>query len=489
MPLATPTYEQYPTPQNKKPSGGGGRTRPPIGTDNSGPRPTRQPRPVLGQPAPKDTPRPDREPRNPNNRFPKMPDDYGDGMPGVNPTTGLTYDQLMSLDFTGAEPSYVPPEWRAEQDYYKRIAQDQAAADSRNSYTDSLIDQYGAWSDSQSDALTARYDLGVGNMTALYDLNKNVLDQGLATDLGLLDERQLRDVGLPRELLEGKQRDLSEYFDILNQRRGIRRDQFVNDRDYFNALNGLLGRSRGNAYDRFQSNDQYLAGVAQDNQAQYGFATRDFRNDLAGARLQRDTSRRAASSDAASRGAFGSAGFRDNISDILSQFGLNTDAANLALDRANQQIGERDRSIGNERSNLRFGYEDQTIGFDRDAAGLTRSAASNFNAYRDDLQGFRKQEVDLNAQGRELENTNKALDSLAREYGIKRTDIENQFNNAVTRLGLDADQTRQDLEQMLNSGNAELVARGIEFMNQMMVFQDGSIPTIAPAGNAGSLVR
>lgn len=463
MPLAIPTYEQYPTP-SKPPRRSSGGSRPSGGGSSSPTPPAMPPRVPTSAPSrgvggggggggSGSTP-PPQEPR-----FPTRPDDYGKGLPGQ--IDGMTYDQLMALDFTGMKPSYVPPERQAEHDYNRQVMEQR----------DSILDQYNSWSNSQSDALLTQYNLGVNNMTALYDLNKGILEQGRNTDLGLLDERRYRDVDLAREGLAGKQQDLSQYYDILAKRMGIRRDMFTTDRDYFNALNNLLGRERGLAYDKFQTNDQYLAGVGQDNQKQYGFAARDYRTDIAGSRLQRDTSRRAATSDSAARGAFGGAGFRDNISDIMSQYGLNMETANLGLDRANQQIGEADRQIGNQRANLGFGYQGQVIGFDRDAAGLTRSAAQNYHGYRDDLQGFRKQRVDLDSQGRDLAQTGKALDSLAREYGIKRSDLENQFNNAVTRLGLDSKQAREQLEQMLNSGNAELVRRGLDFMNQMMVFQ------------------
>lgn len=378
----------------------------------------------------------------------------------------------MALDFTGMGATNVAsPEMRAINELNRQTAEIEASNQRAMDYVTSITGQYDAWSDSQQDALQNRYNLGVGEAGALRDLNRSILDQGLNTDLGLLGEREYRDVDLARERLAGQQMDLGTYMDILAQRKGIRRDQFVTDRDYYTALNGLLGQERGLAYNQFQSNDQYAAGRAQDNLAQYGFAARDYATDMAGNALSRDTSRRAATSDAAARGAFGSSGFRDNISDIAEQFGLNADQAQLALDRANQQIGEQDRAIGNDRSNLAFGYQGRVIGFDRDAAGLTRAAATNYHSYRDDLQGFRKQETDLAAQGRDLAQTGKALDSLAREYGIKREDIQNQFQNSVTKMGLDYNSTLNQLNDMLASGNAELIARGMNFLTQLMAYQ------------------
>lgn len=484
MPLGTPTYNDYPSPTKGTSRSSGGGRKPRGGTSTPPAMPTRTPtpQPTPAQPAPTGNP---------------LGGLYGDVL---NPTwspSGMTgsYDDNLLPNVTaedrimGAMRQVGRPLSRGTvTGPLKQQQRADAVTDyNQSTYQDNILGQYGAWSDSQMDALQTKYDLGLSNMTALYDLNKGFLEGGLETDLGLLNERKYRDTTLPQEALQGKRDDLATYFDIIAKREGIRRDQFTNDRDYFNALNDILGQERGLAFDRYQSNDQYMAGVGQDNQKQYGFAARDFATDQAGARLQRDTSRRAATSDAAGRGAFGSAGFKDNISDILSQYGLNNEAATLALDRANQSIGERDRSIGNERANLGFGYEGQVLGFDKDAAGLTRSAKSNLYGYQDDLQGFRKQRIDLAAQGRELEQTDKALASLAREYGIKQTDIENQFNNSVTRLGLDAKAAREDLEAMLNSGNAQIVAQGLDFMQQMMAYQDGTIPQLP--GMAGGNVR
>ena len=465
MPLGAPTYENF-TPQNggNRRSGGGGRRSP-------RPTPTPAPIPLPGQP-----PRPERSGTPPTSR-PENVADRRRRRSTPTPSPGRTAPRppadapWVHADPTGITPSYVPPGRQIQHQTNRALAEEAARDEILRQQTQRSLDVFNEFQSAEQDRLASRYAGDAASAAGRRDLNLSILEQGLDTDLGLLGEREFRDIDLEREGIAGRRSDLAQYMQILGAREGIRRDQYVTDRDYFNALNNLLGRERSLAYDRFQSNDSYLQRVAQDNLLQYGFANRDFEQRMGANRLQRDTSRRSATSDAAGRGAFGSAGFRDNLQTIMDQYGLSAEQAQLALDQANQSIGERDRSIGNERDNLRFGYDGQVIGFDRDAEGLTRSAATNYNNYREALQGFRRERVGLNAQGRELDLADRALDSLAREYGIKREDLNSQFRNNVTSLGLDYSDTIRQLNDWLASGNAQLAYQAQQFMDQIMVLQ------------------
>ena len=333
------------------------------------------------------------------------------------------------------------------------------------------IDQYGSLQANLQDQLLGQYTSGAGMAQGRYDLGYDQLEQGYHTDRALLGERQYRDVDLARRDNSAGLLNNANQRGVLDERRGIRGTMFQNQQDYLNDQAGFLNRSQDNAYGRFQSNDAYLGQQGRDLMAQYGFAGREFAQNQEGAFANRETQKRGATSDAAARGAFGSAGFGDNIQDIYGQYGRAMDENTLQLDRTNQSIDERDRAIGNDRANLRFNYTDTTIGFDRDKRGLEKGHADNKTGYQDDLASFRGQYSSNDYERSRLQNVDAGLDSLAREYGIKKQDLRNQFDNAVTKMGLDLNETMSSLEQMLNSGNAQLQAQGMSFMQQMMAYQ------------------
>lgn len=333
------------------------------------------------------------------------------------------------------------------------------------------IDQFGALQTSMQDNLMGQYTSGAGMAQGRYNLGVDQANQGYATDRALLGERQYRDVDLARNNNAIDMNYNGVMRGVLDERRGIRGDVFSNQQGYLNDQTGFLNQSRQNAYSRFGSNDAFLGQQSKDLMAQYGFAGRQFDQDIQGAFAQRDTQRRGATSDATARGAFGSAGFGDNIQDIQGQYDRSKDAATLGLDQATQGIDERDRAIGNDRANLRFNYTDTTIGFDRDQRGIDKGHQDNKTGYQDDLATFRGQYAANDRDRGQLQNVNKGLDSLAREYGIKGQDLKNQLDASITKMGLDLNETMTSLEQMLNSGNAQLQAQGMSFMQQMMAFQ------------------
>jgi hypothetical protein len=258
---------------------------------------------------------------------------------------------------------------------------------------------------------------------------------------------------------------------VLDTSRGLVGQDFSRQQGFLNDQMGFLNQRQDLAYNQFQSSDRYAGQQSRDLMAQYGFAGRQFAQTQEEAFANRNTQERAAASDAAARGAFSSAGFGDNIQDIRGQYSRSMDANTLQLDRTTQSIDERDREIGNQRDNLRFGYEGQRIGFSQDARGINNAHEVNRIGTEGEYNQLRGQYSANDLQRANLQNVDKGLSSLAKEYGLREADIKNQFEQSVDRMGLDLNETQQQLGQMLASGNAQLIAQANQFMSQMMAYQ------------------
>lgn len=160
--------------------------------------------------------------------------------------------------------------------------------------------------------------------------------------------------------------------------------------------------------------------------------------DIAGAALNRDIQYRANASDAAGRGATSTSGYTQNDRDSLHKFGLAQDAANL------QYAGAE------------LGYK---------GAGLDYQSAQNAH----------------DQAGENLTLNDAALDSLGKEYGIRRGDIENQLKAATTKLGLDNASTIQQLNAAMQSGDQAIMQQAYNFLVQLMALPDsGSSGTPTP---------
>lgn len=386
--------------------------------------------------------------------------------------SGMDPETFFAL---GPEAQRIAAQWGTNLSRAQDIrGQQQTAYDSqqaRTGQTNNLIDQFGQLQNMQSANLGNQYTSGTGMATARYDLGMDQLSSGLNIDLGMLGEQRYRAVDLAQQDNAAQLNYLNQMYGITDARRGIRGQQHSNQQGYLNQQAGFINTAQDTAYDRFNTNDAYMAGQAQDLMAQYGFNTRAYDQDVQGAFAQRSTQQRGAVSDSAARGSFSSAGFRDNISDIHGQYDQAVNAADLGLDMANQQVDERGRAIGNNRDNLRFGYADTTLGFDRDKAALTNAHNINNTGYADDLQAYKATYAGLDRDRAKTQNVDAGLRSLGREYGLKEADINNQFRNATTALKLDYNDTMQQLEQMMASGNANLYAQAMQFMQQMMAYQ------------------
>jgi hypothetical protein len=334
-----------------------------------------------------------------------------------------------------------------------------------------FTDEFGAIQNYQQDSLLSQYKNAVGTADERYALGERQLQQGRDTDLGLLAERRYRDVDLAGQDNRAGLLNNSNQRDVLDQRRGIRGESFQQQQDFLNQQTGFVNDRATSAYNQFQSTDQYGAQQSQDLMAQYGFAGRQYGQEIQDAFANKATQTRAASSDAASRGAFGSAGYGDNVQDIAGQYQRATDASSLGLDRTNEGLDARDRDIGQQRKDLRIGYDDQRTGFNQEVAGINDAQQRNNLGYRDDLASYQGQYSTNDMQRTKLEAVDKGLASLAKEYGLKEQDMKNAFKNAMDKMGLDLTETNEQLAEMLNSGNAQLMAQATSFQQQAVALQ------------------
>jgi len=140
------------------------------------------------------------------------------------------------------------------------------------------------------------------------------------------------------------------------------------------------------------------------NNADRGFAGRGFEIDSRGNNLQRDMRYRANDSEAAGRGSITSFGYGQNERDILGQFDIAQDTTQLTFDK-------------------------------------------------------KMSDLDID---------DKVIDSIASEFGIRKSDINNALKFGMTQLGLDWTQAVDRLNGDLASGDAILAQNAINFLTQVM---------------------
>ena len=203
------------------------------------------------------------------------------------------------------------------------------------------------------------------------------------------------------------------YINAFGVIQGAQSDQLM--QQYLNGLGMAEGLYGLNADYRNAMANNDLAKLAQQqyrdidlgkerNAANLGFAQRGFDIDSRGNLLNRDMKYRSNESEAAAAGSITSGGFQQTNRDILGQYGIAQDTTQLALDKTT---------------------------------------------------------ADLNLD-------NKAIDSLAKEYGVRKDDVLTTLKFGITQLGLDWTQAQQQLAQQLASGDAALQMNALNFMQQIM---------------------
>jgi len=177
------------------------------------------------------------------------------------------------------------------------------------------------------------------------------------------------------------------------------------------------------------ANVQRLIGQVEEG---YGFANRQF--DLANQAtdLQQGINTRAAVSDATGRGAMLSAGFMDNLSDIKTQADISRGRAVLDQSQAFSGITGNIGDLKNRQANTDIAYRNSVLGF--------------------------QQQLDNNSLAKS------AIDSMAREYGIRAKDMQQSLAVAIEKNNLDNAQVIGQLSQAYQSGNAQQIAQMNQFL-------------------------
>jgi hypothetical protein len=168
----------------------------------------------------------------------------------------------------------------------------------------------------------------------------------------------------------------------------------------------------------------------------YDFANSAF--DLANRQtaMQEGVNTRSAVSDASGRGAMLSAGYGDNLTDIKTQ-------ADISRQGAFDNQRQAHAAVGNQLGDL---YHNQ--------------ASSNI-AYRNDTLGFQHQ-LDKNDLAKA------AIDSMAKEYGIRAKDMQQSLAAAIQKNNLNNAQVISQLNQAYQSGNAQEIAQMNQFLATLM---------------------
>lgn len=227
----------------------------------------------------------------------------------------------------------------------------------------------------------------------------------------------------------GASNPILDQFNAIQQAQGNTLQQ-----QYLNSLGmGELGYNNnmwyktaqaGNDLARLDLQEGREIGLGRERNANdRGFAQRGFDIDSRGNALTRDMGYRANDSEAAARGSISSFGYGQNNRDILGQFGIAQDTTQLNLD---------------------------------------------------------KKMADLTLD-------DKALDSLGKEFGIRRDDVRNALKYGSTQLGLDWANTQAQLAQNLASGDQALQQQALNFMTQLMAMDvpAPSIGDVFPGGLPG----
>lgn len=319
-----------------------------------------------------------------------------------------------------------------------------------------LIQQYNSFIAGQQGQLQGNYLNQLGQAGAVRDLNLDFLNRGQGNDLARLNEQRYRSIDLERQALQGNEQDLAARRGLLGERYGLAQEGYDLDMK-------SIGQQYASNLKGYQSDLGYMQGLYDDYSEDRAFNEQEAALRSRGNTLSRDRGTRLARSDATARGAATSRGLQDEFGDITSQFQLAQDSSQTQLQRAQTGVGREEDLTTKQIQDRYREYQDVHEGLGIQGEGAFLQLKGQRNA----LGG---QGLDLDQRGGDLYRTGQALDSLAREYGVKESDIRNAFEQASAKMNLDYNSTQQQLGQMLNSGNAALQAQAYNFLSQIMAF-------------------
>jgi hypothetical protein len=347
-----------------------------------------------------------------------------------------------------------------------------------NTAANTLASQYDAWLRSTQARSLGQLTTGIASATGINDLNNRALGQSAGNQLGLSIEQTVRNrldqmgLGNSNNLinqqlgLAGEQR--SADIGRIKDQWSLRNGQLVSDNDY---IRGVWGRTT-EQYGADQSN---MARLAQQTQQGYGYAASDLENSTNRANLQESTSRRSATSQAAGAGAFGSAGFRDNIEDIGGLANLNRESAWNTYEQRRDQVTGQLGDIDYGRGNLDRRLQGDVAGYQKQLDDHNRNYQGDVINYR---YGIGQADRDYRGTANQLEKALKdnslaaqGLESMARSYGIQRKDIIQTLSTATQRNNINLAQMIGEMNAAYQQGDSDRIFQFNQFLANMMGMQ------------------
>jgi hypothetical protein len=365
-------------------------------------------------------------------------------------------------------------------------------------YLGQLANQYGANLQSQLGNNYQSYLGNVGIADAVYGQAQNAAQASYGSDLARLGEQQFRDVDLAR--LANQYLGDYQGNTYRNQQQGIVRNQgFLSEQfnadaanaqavtDYLNGRKNLTTEQYNQAVHYLTQRGINLGNLQSFANREYDLTLQDasnqLNNGLMSANLQKVQGERAAGSDATVRGAKGSVGYGQDLKDIAAAYGLTEQqlrdsfgtrkgGAQLGLDRATNDIGQQRNSINNDLANQYIDYKGNISGLNEQIRGNQFQQDNRYRDYRQQYANYNDQwmqnQYEYNYQQGQRDITSQTIDSVAREYGIREGDVNNALNQAMSRAGLDYNNTINQLNQMLQSNNAQTQTQAQNFLASLL---------------------
>lgn len=294
-------------------------------------------------------------------------------------------------------------------------------------------------------AQTTMSNIGYDSANRSLDLDRNYaqagygLDrQGLANDYWFnaarQGQQQYRDVDLARFRNDNN---------IEQARRVYGTSRGTALADYGTTRGRLDANFRGDNRD-FSTLDGFLGQQRDFTGKQFGLARQ-------GNQLQFDQASRGARDQAASSGSATSTGYGDTRSELARQLGLADGGARLTRDR-------------------------DYAGNDKDRADLGSARTRTGDLYANDTQGalndrdFAIQRADntLFGANADYKYNTAAIDSVAKEFGLSRQEMESAFNLGMDRLGLDFGTTMKRITEAQQSNNTARKAAGDALLAEVL---------------------
>lgn len=326
-----------------------------------------------------------------------------------------------------------------------------------------------------------------------YNRNSRAMEgfSGRGRDLTVDELRKIYDI------------DVQEYNQALkyiNEQRGFAGQEYEQETKYSNALRDFFQR-------------QYNEGITY-SQEMRDYITQQFKLAQQQAEFEDERGRRAAKSDAITRGAFTSEGYGQTREDLLTQLKLATSGNRLSLNKGLGEVGERDRGLtlardkgltdvekrnqelasrrdqilaqlanqqegayqelnrdytssvsGQNQAQLAYEKQIQDLRYGRTQANMQADKVWNDVGYqRGELQ--RQQDAEYYA----FQNQQQMFASLADDYGIRQEDLQRVMQQGINRAGMDYNATMQKITADYASGDAARRAQAAALQAQILQY-------------------